>query len=189
LNWFKGDDLFSPIERKRGLPIGNLTSQFWANVYMNAFDHFVKETLSVSGYIRYVDDFVLFSSEKQQLWDWKKQIDNFLGSLRVKMHPNKTQIFKVENGVPFLGFLIFPQHRYVLKEKIKRYKRYLKKTLLEKGQGKISPQDLENRLNAWLGHIRFGQSQRLEYYIFWYLRNHGVNLHQHPRGSWRVLEQ
>ena len=105
------------------------------------------------------------------------------------MHPNKTQILKVEKGVPFLGFLLFPHYRYVRKEKIKRYKRYLKKMLLEKEQGKISPQDLENRLNAWLGHIRFGQSNRLEYNIFWYLRQQGVNLHKHPRDSWRVLEQ
>ena len=56
LQWFPGDDLFSPIERKRGLPIGNLTSQFWGNVYLNRFDHFVKEELRVPGYIRYVDD-------------------------------------------------------------------------------------------------------------------------------------
>jgi len=164
LNWYSGDNLFTPLERKKGLPIGNLTSQFWANVYMNGFDHFVKEILKVPGYIRYVDDFVLFGREKRQLWNWKKQIENFLGKIRIKMHPNKTQILKVEKGVPFLGFLLFPQYRYVRKEKIKRYKRYLKKTLKAKSEGKISPQDLENRLNAWLGHIRFGQSNRLEYY-------------------------
>ena len=189
LQWFPEDDLFTPLERKKGLPIGNLTSQFWANVYMNQFDHFVKETLKVPGYIRYVDDFVLFGISKQQLWEWKKEITNFLAKMRLRMHPNKTQILRVKSGVPFLGYQLFPQYRYVRKEKIKRYKRYLKKTLKEKADGKISPQDLENRLNAWLGHIRFGQSKRLEYNIFWYLRIHGVNLHIHPRSSWRVLEQ
>jgi len=188
-NSFLGDDLFTNLERKKGLPIGNLTSQFWANVYMNRFDHFVKESLQVPGYIRYVDDFVLFGTSKPQLWNWKKEIEAFLEKLRLRVHPNKTQIIKVTNGVPFLGYQIFPTYRYVRKEKIKRYKRYLKKTLKAKSEGKISPQDLENRLNAWLGHARFGQCKRLEYNIFWYLRQQGVNLHKHPRGSWRVLEQ
>ena len=64
--YFLNDDLFTPSQRRRGLPIGNLTSQFWANVYMNRFDHFVKEKLKVP-YIRYVDDFVLFSSDKKIL--------------------------------------------------------------------------------------------------------------------------
>jgi RNA-directed DNA polymerase len=62
--YFPGDDLFTPFQRKKGLPIGNLTSQFWANVYMNRFDHFVKEELGVKGYIRYVDDFVVFGKNK-----------------------------------------------------------------------------------------------------------------------------
>lgn len=65
--WFPGDDLLAPAERRRGLPIGNLTSQFWANVYLNRFDHFIKETLGAPGYIRYVDDFVLFSDSPAQL--------------------------------------------------------------------------------------------------------------------------
>ena len=104
--YFPGDDLFSTIERRRGLPIGNLTSQFWGNVYMNRFDHYIKEVLKVPGYIRYVDDFVLFSEDKAKLWEWKEQIQHYLVRLRLLLHPDKTQIYQVERGVPFFRFPI-----------------------------------------------------------------------------------
>jgi retron-type reverse transcriptase len=189
LQWFPGDDLFSPTSRKRGLPIGNLTSQFWGNVYLNRFDHFIKEELRVPGYIRYVDDFVLFADTKQELNHWKSAVSDYLATLRLIPHPNKTQIHQTEGGVPFLGFRVFPCHRYVRKEKVKRYRRYLKKNLKLRAERKLSPQTLEDQLNAWLGHIRFGESKRLEYRVFWYLWNSGVNLFYTPSGSWRVLEQ
>ncbi len=69
--YFSGDDLFA-VNRARGLPIGNLTSQFWANCYLNPFDHFVKRELRCPGYVRYVDDFLLFGKEKVAIWGWKK---------------------------------------------------------------------------------------------------------------------
>ena len=156
---------------------------------MNRFDHFIKETLLVSGYIRYVDDFVLFSSSKSELWKWKKQISEYLYKLRLVTHPNKSQIYKVGKGVPFLGFQVFPKYRYVKKQNRKRYRRFLKKKLKARKAGLLKPEQMESGLNSWLGHIRFGQSQRLEYQTFWYLCHQGVNLFRHPRGSWRLLEQ
>jgi len=188
MGYFQGDDLFSPIERKRGLPIGNLTSQFWANVYMNRFDHFVKEVLQVKGYIRYVDDFVLFANTKMEIHEYQKAITHYLDGIRLQLHPRKTQLYRVQDGVPFLGFRVFPYYRYVLKEKTKRYKRFLKKKIKYYQAGKITPAELENAINAWLGHIRFGQSQRLEYQVFWILRNAGINVHRHPNGAWKILE-
>ena len=65
--WFPGDDLFTPSERRRGIPIGNQTSQFFANVYLNPLDHFVKDRLRAGGYVRYVDDLLVFAHEKRQL--------------------------------------------------------------------------------------------------------------------------
>lgn len=189
LQWFPGDHLFSPVERRKGLPIGNLTSQFWGNVYLNRFDHFVKEELRVPGYIRYVDDFVLFGKSKRELNHWKKEITSYLQDLRLIPHPNKTQIHQTKDGIPFLGFQVFPLYRYVRKEKVRRYKRYLKRNLKYRAQGQLSPEELESRLNAWLGHVRFGQSKRLEHTIFWYLVDSGVNLFTTERSSWRVLEQ
>ncbi len=189
LVYFPGDDLFTPQQRKRGLPIGNLTSQWWGNIYLNRFDHFVKETVKAPGYIRYVDDFVLFASEKRELHAFRKELENYLANLRLVLHPNKTQIYQVKAGVPFLGFKVFPQYRIVLKQSTRRYKRFLRKKLKHREAGKLSPEALEAGLNSWLGHIRFGNHQRLEKNIFRYLYFQGVDLFKHPSGSWRVLEQ
>jgi len=71
--YFPGDDLLAAT-RPRGLPIGNLTSQFWANVYLNAFDHFVKRRLRCAAYLRYVDDFMLFADDKTILWAWRADL-------------------------------------------------------------------------------------------------------------------
>jgi len=74
LEWFPGDDLFAPVERRKGLPIGNQTSQFFANLYLDPLDHFVKEVLGCRYYIRYVDDILVFGPEKGYLWDVKEEI-------------------------------------------------------------------------------------------------------------------
>ncbi len=187
--YFPGDDLFTPYECRRGLPIGNLTSQFWANVYLNRFDHFVKESLKVPGYVRYVDDFVLFSNDKRQLLAWKTALENELAKLRLLLHPTKTQAHPTAKGAPFLGFRCFPHHRFVRKEKVWRYRRHLGKMMEERQAHKLQPQTLEDRLNSWLGHIRFGANGRLEDKTFRYICGQGVSLHKHPGGSWRVLEQ
>lgn len=189
ITYFPGDDLFTPLKRRRGLPIGNLTSQFWANIYLNRFDHFVKETLGVEGYIRYVDDFVLFAHSKEQLWVWKAAIEQYLAVLRLLLHPKKTQIYRVADGVPFLGFRVWPYHRVVQKAKVKRYRRFLKKKVRQFYKGELHPDRLENAINSWLGHIRFGRSQRLEAQVLHDLQRWGVNVVKHPNGSWRVLER
>lgn len=188
LEYFPGDHLFTPHERRKGLPIGNLTSQFWANVYMTRFDHFVKEELRVKGYIRYVDDFVLFADSKAQLHTWKLAIEEYLAKIRLLLHPEKTQIYKTGNGVPFLGFNVFPYHRIVRKEKTKRYRRFLKGKLRAYLAGNIPADRLELALNAWLGHIRFGQSQRLEHQTLQMLWAASINVVEHPNGSWKILE-
>lgn len=178
----------TPVRRK-GLPIGNLTSQFWANVYMNAFDHFIKDHLGQKAYLRYVDDFVILSDSKEELQDIKLKIQNFLLGYHLRTHPTKTQIQQADKGVPFLGFMVFRGYKHVLKPKLKRYQRHIRKAVREMKSEKISPQTLEDKLNAWLGHLRFGASERTEYRFFFYIRDLGVNLLKHPRNSWRVLEQ
>lgn len=187
--YFAGDDLFSPYLRRRGLPIGNLTSQFWANVYLDQFDHFVKQQLRVKGYVRYVDDFLLFADSPQVLHQYKKQITDFLSQLRLLPHPNKTHLHATQKGIPFLGFRVFPHYQYVQKQKQHRSCRFLYKKTNQFLNGQLSPDRLEAGLNSWLGHVRFGQSQRTEQRIFNYIRQQGVALHRHPCGSWRVLEQ
>ena len=89
--WFPGDDLFT-ICRPRGLPIGNLTSQFWSNCYLNPLDQFVKRELRCAAYLRYVDDMALFSGSKRELWEWKSAILERLQSLRLTIHEGAAQV-------------------------------------------------------------------------------------------------
>jgi RNA-directed DNA polymerase len=108
--YFAGDDLLAS-QRPRGLPIGNLTSQFWANVYMNALNQHIQRTLRCKAYVRYVDDFALFSNDKAQLWAWKTAIRDKLNALRLTMHGASSTVYPVKNGMPFLGMQLFAEHR------------------------------------------------------------------------------
>ncbi|MBI5568075.1 MAG: RNA-dependent DNA polymerase, partial [Chloroflexi bacterium] len=115
--WFPGDDLFAAA-RPRGLPIGNLTSQFWANVYLNEFDQFAKRRLGVRGYVRYVDDIVLFADDPAQLHDWHARSVEFLARLRLTVHQSQPQPRPVAEGLPFLGFVVYPDHRRLKRRKV-----------------------------------------------------------------------
>ena len=101
LQYFPGDDLFSPITHRRGIPIGNLTSQFFANVYLNGFDHFVKEMLCCQAYLRFADDFLVFGDDKKWLHFILNEMQKYLNQLRLKLHPAKCQVQPVSCGVEF----------------------------------------------------------------------------------------
>ena len=104
---FPGDDLFEPFRRRRGLPIGNLTSQFSANLYLDRFDHWVTEVLRAR-YVRYVDDFALFHENPAVLAEWRMLIDQYLAGRRLKLHPRKTVILSTTEPAAFLGFVLAP---------------------------------------------------------------------------------
>jgi len=150
--YFSGDDLFTPFERRRGIPIGNLTSQFLANVFLNKLDHYIKEKLHCKNYLRYVDDFVLFSNNKRELWHMKKEIDLFLDSFRLSANKNKTKIYHTENGVKFLGFKLFKDFRLIQRENIVRAKKRfarIEQAIIEK---KVDKDFVIHSVNGWLGH-------------------------------------
>jgi len=117
-------------EPEKGMPLGNLTSQFFANVYLNELDYFVKQKLKAKYYIRYVDDFVILHSSKEQLEEWKDKINNFLNNdLRLELHPEKSKIIPLSKGIDFVGFRNFYYFRLLrkrninnMKSKIKQYK-------------------------------------------------------------------
>lgn len=103
---------FSGPKRGVGLPLGNLTSQLLVNIYMNEFDQFAKHKLKAQHYIRYTDDFVILSQDKEWLEDIRARMSDFLQSnLHVRLHPDKTFIRTVASGVDFLGWTHFPDHR------------------------------------------------------------------------------
>lgn len=104
-----------------GLPIGNLTSQFFANVYMNELDQFVKHRLKAKYYGRYVDDMVLFHEDAGVLNDWKIEIDGFLQErLRLHLHPNKIWLNRADTGIDFVGFIIKPGRNYMRRSALDR---------------------------------------------------------------------
>lgn len=111
---------FSNTVTGSGLPLGNLTSQLFVNVYMNEFDQFVKHKLEVNYYIRYADDFVILSEDRRRLYCLVPLIQNFLSQrLKLVLHPDKLFIKTLASGVDFLGWVHFSDHR-VLRTTTKR---------------------------------------------------------------------
>ncbi|MBG8559193.1 MULTISPECIES: RNA-directed DNA polymerase [Pseudomonas] len=101
-----------------GLPIGNLSSQFFANVYLDALDQFCKHELAAKHYIRYVDDFVLLHDSAQQLNEWLHRIEQFLPSLGARLNPKKTILQPIDRGVDFVGHVIKPWRRTTRKRSV-----------------------------------------------------------------------
>lgn len=157
MTYFEGDDLFS-ANRPRGLPIGNLTSQFWANVYMNELDQFVKRQLKCKAYIRYVDDFVLFSDDKRQLAGWREQIIQQAAGLRLTLHEECAQISPTAAGIPFLGFRVFPEYRLLKTRKAIRFRRKLNRLLEDHSNGWINFSKLNQIIQGWIHYVSYGDT-------------------------------
>jgi len=158
--YFPGDDLFA-IHRPRGLPIGNLTSQFWANVYLDELDQFVKRTLRVKAYVRYVDDFLLFDDDKGRLWTWKRAIVQFLARLRLTLHGRESTVYPVTNGIPFLGFRLYPRYRRLKRRNGVAFARRFRlcRDALERGQ--MTQEELNARVQGWVAHAVHGDTYGL----------------------------
>lgn len=171
---FPGDDLLTVLGRRRGLPIGNLTSQFFANVYLNGFDHFVKEQLKVKKYIRYVDDFALFSDDRGFLTEARSALEEYLAGLRLRVHPVKSQLFETRHGANFLGFRVLPLGKgsskdiciRVRRENLRRGRRRLQQLQVDYASGKISFSDLDHSIQSWLAHLEHGDTWRLRRKLF-----------------------
>jgi retron-type reverse transcriptase len=153
--YFPGDDIFA-VQRPRGLPIGNLTSQWWANCYLNPFDHFVRRELGCRAYIRYVDDFILFSQSKRELWEWIEAIVKRLERYRLVMHSKGVHPKPVTEGIPFLGFIIYPEKRRLKRRKGIAYRRHLKKLLKT-----ATHEQVKSSLCGWLNYVRYGDTYGL----------------------------
>ena len=156
-----GDDLFS--ERRvvgRGLPIGNLTSQFWANVYLNALDHFVKHTLRCKGYVRYMDDFLLFGHHKAELKAQGRVLKRWVcHQLRLEVHPDKYQLLYSSAGVDFCGFVVFADGRVrVRSQTARRFQRRFRHQLRLALQREIGFAKVRASVAAWIGHVKHAQS-------------------------------
>jgi hypothetical protein len=145
------------VSRPRGLPIGNLTSQFWANCYLNPFDHFVKRELRCEGYVRYVDDFVLFADDKRVLWEWQARLVARLARLRLTIHPGP-QPRPVTEGIPFLGFTVYPHRRRLKPRKGIHFQRKLRQWVEEVEAGEKPLSELTASVRSWVEHARHGNT-------------------------------
>ncbi len=157
LRYFPGDDLFAAL-RPRGLPIGNLTSQFWANCYLNGLDHFVNRTLGCGDYLRYVDDFLLFADDKNTLWRWRNAIIEYLAKLRLTLHENTAQVRPTSEGVRFLGFVVYPQQRRLLRRKGIHYRRKLRRLLEDYRERKVQRIAIDASVQGWINHVRYANT-------------------------------
>ncbi len=155
--WFPGDDLLA-ASRLRGLPIGNLTSQFWANCYLSPFDHFVKRQLRCRAYLRYVDDFLLFGDGRRQLWEWKGAIIKRLSGLRLTIHRERAQVHSVGEGIPFLGFVVYPDRRRLKRRKGVAYARRLRQMARQYADGETGLDQITASVQGWVNHLRYGNT-------------------------------
>ena len=141
----------TPNSSGRGLPLGNLTSQLFVNIYMNKFDHFLKHQLKVRHYIRYADDFVIFQERRNYLEKILPQVATYLEDcLQLSLHPNKIFIKTLASGVDFLGWVHFENHR-TLRTSTKR--RMLKKLTINQKEESIA---------SYCGLLSHGNTYKLQ---------------------------
>jgi len=156
--YFPGDDLFSPHERTRGIPIGNLTSQLFGNVYLSRFDHWVQETLQAPAYLRFVDDFLIFADDRRWLGHALAQCRSRLAEERLELHPRKCRIGPTRCGVEFLGWHVFPDHRRLRRRTGVRFQRRLRELSAGYRSGSVSSAQVRQSVMSWIGHLRHGDT-------------------------------
>jgi RNA-directed DNA polymerase len=184
--YFKTDDLFTPYNKNRAIPIGNLTSQFFANVYLNGLDHYVKGRLGCRYYIRYVDDFVVFDNSKSRLHDVHASIAGYLETMRLALHKRKCRVFRVGDGVSFLGYRIYPTHRLLKKQNVLRMRRKIRKMSQQYACGQISQKDIQQCIQSWIGHAAHADTYRLRERL---LGSTAFQRGATKNAAWRLVEQ
>ncbi len=147
----------------KGMPLGNLTSQFFANVYLNELDRFVKHELKAKYYIRYVDDFVILHESEEQLEVWKNKIDDFLReTLKLELHPDKSKIISLSKGIDFVGFKNFYYFKLLRKRNLKNMERKISLFL----EDEISINKMAEILQGWNAYAKWADSFNLRKRIY-----------------------
>ncbi|MDW8215596.1 MAG: reverse transcriptase domain-containing protein [Roseiflexaceae bacterium] len=163
--YFPGDDLFAPL-RPRGLPIGNLTSQFWANVVLHDLDMFVAHELRCNAYVRYCDDFLLFADDATTLLRWRAAIIECLAGLRLTLHETRAQVAATAAGVPFLGWTVFPFRRRLRKRNVLHFRRRWRKLCAGYAAGATTFARLSASAKGWAAHAANGNTTGLRRSLF-----------------------
>ena len=143
------------------MPFGNLTSQFFANVYLNELDYFVKHKLKAKYYIRYVDDFVILHKNKETLKKYKEDINNFLKTVKLELHPDKTKIIPLGKGVSLLGYKVFYHHKLLRKSNLRKFQRKIYEKIDLVQTNLLTYDSLLNSLNGWFGYAMWANTYKL----------------------------
>lgn len=162
--------LKAPTLTPKGLPIGNLTSQLWANVYLHELDSYAKHDLRVQNYARYMDDVVVIHHDKAYLQDLRAKFTDFLrDELRLEVN-DKTQVFPVDlkhgRALDYLGYRIWPTHRLIRKNSIKRMVRTFKQLSKRFATGEIGFEPIRQSVASWVGHCSHANTHGLRSAVF-----------------------
>lgn len=157
----------STLFESKGIPIGNLTSQLLANIYMNVFDQYVKHILKVKYYARYTDDFIILSQDRKYLEGLIPVLSSYLATaLKISFHPGKVTITKYRQGIDFLGYVVFPHYTRLRKRTARRIERRLREKIAFYKEGKLEKGSLEATITTYLGLLSHADaytfSQRLK---------------------------
>lgn len=147
---------------RRGIPIGNLTSQLFANIYLHQADNYAKQYLKIRSYVRYMDDILFFHNDKAQLHEWKKAMTKFLyDELYLTVNPRKVRIYPASKGVSFVGFIINPDYKLIRTSSVKRFKKHYKKQLDDVLSGEMKVETMQKSFESWRAHAAHASSDRL----------------------------
>jgi retron-type reverse transcriptase len=161
IHYFPDDDLFSPHERRRGLPIGNLTSQWFANWYLSGLDHCISNLPGVSRFARYCDDFIVTAKTRMALRRAIPRIRRELARVRLKWHESKLHIRPKRCGVTFVGCRIWASHRLLTKPNVRAFRRRLRWMRRSFSAGQLDVNTVKLRLMSWMGHAGQANSAML----------------------------
>lgn len=163
---FPGDDLLTPLERPTGIPIGNLTSQFMANLYLDDLDHYIKQRLHIKAYLRYVDDMVVLGDDKHLLADVREVVRERLAEDRLWLHPRKANIYPTADGLNLLGYVVFRHHRHLRNDNGLRFQRRLCQFARGYACGRLTWTDINPSVQSWIGHAQHADTWGLRKAIF-----------------------
>jgi hypothetical protein len=152
----------------KGMPIGNLTSQLFANLYLDPLDHFVKETLRRRFYLRYMDDFVILGDERAELWAALREVERFLHErLHLSLRPERTSVRPVAAGVDFLGYVVYPNGcKRVRRRNVVNVRRRLARLEAGHARGEVSLSHARQSIASWLGLAKHARAFRLSRSLF-----------------------
>ncbi|MCX5785541.1 MAG: reverse transcriptase domain-containing protein [Elusimicrobia bacterium] len=160
-SYFPNDDLFA-LQRPTGIPIGNLTSQLFSNIYLTELDYFVKQELRWKPYLRYMDDFLFFGPDKKELWFVLSRIEAFLAEkLRLRVHPEKRTVSPVKCGIDWVGYTVFPERVRVRRRNIFRFRSRNRKLRELFKRGRIHVRDIKQSVMSFCAYTSHADANKL----------------------------